>query len=541
MDIRAPRRGFRVGALSPVARLLVLVVLGVLAVVPLVAGARAVAGGWQPTGDTAVIGLRASDAWTADAPLLGHPTTADRATGTRSSNPGPAEYWVLGVTVRGFGARYGLALGAALVNAASLVGIGWLAHRRGGVELFTLVLVAVVGLVLSLGGSSLWDPFNSEIATYPMLLTLLAAWSVAQGDLRVAPVLAAAGTFAVQVHVAAAAFVGPLVVVAAATVVVVARRHPGALRRERMPLAAAAAITAVAWAPVVAHELGSRPSNIGALWQTSAADRPRIGLVFVVERLVRAIAPVPAFLRRSGFLDDAAWPLVLVAAAALGGAGFVAVWSRRHWGRTSLPWLVLLTGVGALSACLLASRQPPLVGFRADGARWLWVVSLATWVALGWAAVARVPDRYAARAREIAPFLAGAAALALGVGVLVDHRLAEVRDGRLMPTVARTASATIEELDPATYHVQTEGDQALLTVGPGVAYLLEDAGFRVLVDDNAFGRAFGESRTRSADGAPTIRISSVDGATPAGDERMVAVVPGDAAHDVPTIRVFVDR
>ena len=390
---RAPRTGMRIGALGSPERWLVIATLVVFGVLPIASALMAASSGWQATGDTAVIGLRARDAWTSDAPLLGVPTTGDRSFGTPSNNPGPIEYWTLGATVRVFGPQAGLILGIAAINAGALVGVAWLAFRRGGTELLALTSAAMAGLVWTLGAVSLWDPFNSEVTTYPMLLALFAAWSIVVGDLRVLPVLVAAATVAAQVHVAGAAFVAPLVTVAVVSVLVVARRRPKAIRRDAAHLWGAGALALLLWAPVIASELGSGPSNAAALWRTATVDRPRIGLAFMLERLYAAVAPIPAFLHRSDFLADASPLQVLLAALIVGGAGALALRLRTARPGGTIPWLVSLITLAMLSSVWVGGRQPPLAAFRADGTRWLWIVSLGIWVALAWAMRATAFDR----------------------------------------------------------------------------------------------------------------------------------------------------
>ncbi|WP_421118961.1 hypothetical protein ACE2AJ_16570 [Aquihabitans daechungensis] len=540
---RAPRTGIRIRALGSPERWLVIATLVVFGVLPFASALVASSSGWQATGDTAIIGLRARDAWTGDAPLLGVPTTGDRSFGTPSNNPGPIEYWTLGATARLFGPQAGLILGIAAINAAALVGVAWLAFRRGGTELLALTAVALAGLVWTLGPVSLWDPFNSEVTTYPMLLALFAAWSVVIGDLRVLPVLVASATVAAQVHVAGAAFVAPLVAVVVISLLVVARRRPKAIRRDAAYLGGAGALGLLLWAPVIASELGSAPSNAAALWRTGTVDRPRIGLAFLLERLYAAVAPIPAFLQRSDFLTDASPIQVLLAGLVIGGAGTLALRLRTSRPRGPIPWFVGLITLTMISSVWVGSRQPPLAAFRPDGTRWLWVVSLAIWVALLWAARALLPDAADARVdRRIVPSVALAAAAVVAVVTLATFDLADIRDGEVMPQVGEIAAATVDALPAGAYHLQFEGDQALLGFGPAIAYRLEESGSTVSVDDNTFGRAFGDQRTRDAGSTPTLRISSRTDAEAGDGEELLIEMPVDPDDPaIGTIKVFVRR
>jgi hypothetical protein len=543
MAERTRRTGFRLRDLDGPLRWACTAVIAAFATAPLVAGAIALGSGWQATGDVAVIGLRSRDAWTGHAPLVGQPTTGEEFTGRRSNHPGPVEYWWLGLTTRVLGPRAGIVLGIALVNGAALAGIVWLGLRRGGPELAALLAVALAALVHALGASSLHDAFNSELATYPMVLALLAAWSVAVGDLRVAPILAAAVTVAAQVHVAGAAFCAPLVAVAAWALVDAWRRHRATVGRERAALVGALAVLAVGWLPVVAQELSGGPSNVAALWSTATAPRPRIGLSFMAERLAAAVAPLPAFVRttgRFGFVDDTSGLGVVMAFAVLGAIAAAAVWLAaaarpRRSEAARLVWLLL----GATAVSLVSGAgQPPLAAFRADGTRWLWVVSLGAWVALAWAGHLLAPEP-GARRRLVATVGGAAVAGAVLLGTVATARLADERDGRVMVGTDRLADATVAALPQGTYHLAFEGNQALVTVGPGLAYRLEAAGYQVRVDDNAFGRAYGAHRLARTGIDGDLRVVSGTGAAARDGERLVARAvadPTDARS--PVVSVF---
>ena len=100
-----PRRGHRIDELNGVARWAVIVAVAGFAVVPFTSAAIALAQGWQPTGDVAVIGLRSRDVAGAEIPLLGQTSTAEELTGTPANHPGPIEYWVLAASTAVAAAR----------------------------------------------------------------------------------------------------------------------------------------------------------------------------------------------------------------------------------------------------------------------------------------------------------------------------------------------------------------------------------------------------------------------------------------------------
>lgn len=537
------RTGHRIRALSGTARWIVIGTLAAFALVPLIAAATTISAGWQPTGDIAVIGIRSRDAWTSHAPLVGLTTTGAELTGTPANHPGPIEFWILGLTTRVFGGRAGLVMGAALIDAAALVGIAWLAFRRGGTVLLALTSVALAGLIHSLTSASLHDVFNPELTTFPMLLSLVAAWCVVVGDLRVTPVLVAAASVAGQIHLAGAGFVGPLVVIGLGAVALAWRRHPRAVRREGPYLLGALGLGIVLWLPVAIQELTSQPSNIGALWRVATVPRARIGFSFMAERLAFAVAPPPSFLRgtgRLGFLTDTSAIGVYLAALLLAATVSAAILVRRRTGRRDILQLAVLLLAATATSLWLGAQQPSLAAFRADGTRWLWVVSLVTWVVLAWAGWNLLQPSIQDRARRfVVPGGAALSALLLVVA-LTATGLADQRDGRVMGATNAAASATLRAVPKGTYHLQFEGNQALITIGPGIAYRLEAAGRHVRVDDNTFGRAFGSQRTRTGPVDGNLRITSNPGGTPSPGEELVAEVGIDGGR-VGTLRVYLER
>lgn len=545
MAEQSRRTGHRARELQGNQRYTAYLLVALFALAPFAAAIIGLSQGWQPTGDVAVIGLRSLDVWNGNAPLLGQTSTAEELTGTPANHPGPVEYWVLAFTTKVAGDRAGIALGAALVNALALVGVAWLSYRRGGMALLALMSVAVACLIRALGAASLYDPFNSELATYPMLLALLAAWCLLVGDLRIAPVLAAAASVVAQLHVAGAAFAAPLLVVGAGSVALAWRRHPSAVRRDRPYLLGALGVLALIWLPVIVYELGSQPSNVTALWEAATIPRPRIGVAFTLERVATAVAPIPTFIRsagRYGFLRDE--PAIGVLAAALIVASCAALATlvgrqdrRNHPGR--LARLLLATTAFAV---LSGAGQPPLSAFRADGTRWLWVVGLGIWVSVIWSAWNLASQERRDRVRELLGPVAAGLSVVLVVVALATADLSDQRDGTLMPVTDRVGSKVVQDLPTGTYHVRFEGNQALVTVGPGIVYRLESTGSHVVLDRNVFTRGYTDRRTDGRDTDAELRISSDSTAKPDAGEELLAEVPiTPGSADGGTIKVFIKR
>ncbi|MFN8016546.1 MAG: hypothetical protein U0P45_00315 [Acidimicrobiales bacterium] len=377
-----------------------------------------------------------------------------------------------------------------------------------------------------------------------MLLALLATWSVVVGDLRVAPILVASATVAAQVHVAGAAFVAPLLLVAAIAIVAAWRRHPATVRRDRPWLLGALGLLLLLWLPPLAQELSAGPSNVAALWTTATAPRPRIGLAFTAERLATAIAPIPTFLRdtgRFGFLRDEPPIGVVAAALIVGGAASLALLLRDRRRRSPAARLTGLVLLAMATSTVSAAGQPPLAAFRADGTRWLWVVSLGIWLAAAWSAWQLVGEERRDRLERPTLLVGAGLAAVLLLLALGTARLGGERDGAVMGPTAKVSSELLRDLPKGRYHVRFEGNQALVTLGPGIVYRLEAAGYHVTLDDNTLTRGYGTQRTdgRSVDGE--LHIASGP-SRPAEGERLVAEAPIDPDDpSAGTIKVYASR
>src|SRR3954453_3313489 len=104
-------------------------------------------------------------------------------------HPGPLLFYVLAVPYRLLGTDgSALAGGAVLVNALAVGGSAWVLWRRG--RLGGLVVGGLVLAVLlhSLGGTVLPTPWNPLITILPLLLFVLAVWSVVCGDVWILPI-----------------------------------------------------------------------------------------------------------------------------------------------------------------------------------------------------------------------------------------------------------------------------------------------------------------------------------------------------------------
>lgn len=501
---RAPHRGRpqgrRLSSLSGWRRWACTAAITAFALIPAISGVLLAADGWVATGDAAIIGIRSHDAWTADAPLVGQPTTGREVSGVDSFHPGPLENWMIGPFIRTLGPQLGLLVGVAAINGGALGTAAWLAFRRGGPTLLALTATATALLVHALGTPSLTDPFNSELPTYPTLLAALAAWSVLQRDLVALPILVVAASVAIQAHVVGGFTVLPLVVAAAGSLVIRLRRRPALWGRVRGPVLVALALGSLCWLPPLAQELSAGPSNVAALLRTAGAPGFRLGPAYSAERVVTAIAPVPLFARPSGafgFLEDRSVLGVFAAALIVGIGGSAAVrdWSR---GRKGPARFWALAAVALVTSAFGALRSPPVAAFRVDTSRWLWTTGLLVWLSSIWSGWSHAPSDLRRQVHRFAPAAAASVALALLASVVATSGTDRGRDHRYVASVEELSVAVRNELPSGRYHLVMSGTKSVVVVGPGLAYALVADGYELTVDGGPFGVRFGGDRSGSS-------------------------------------------
>src|SRR4051795_5069927 len=90
---------------------------------------------------------------------------------------------------------------ALFVNGATIVGMAWVAFRRGRLPMVIALLIPVGVLTHALGADFLRDPWNPYLPVLPLLLLMLLAWSVAVGDRWMLPIAVAVASFTVQTHI----------------------------------------------------------------------------------------------------------------------------------------------------------------------------------------------------------------------------------------------------------------------------------------------------------------------------------------------------
>ena len=480
-----------------VPRWLVLLLFAFVGLTPLAHAAAVLGEGWHPTGDDAIIALRAQDVGRGNLPLVGQPTTADALKpGTPPSNhPGPLEYYLLAAPVALFGTRVGVMIGSASIVSASFVASLWLARRRGGPVLVGLVAVGLLLVARATGNTTLHDPWNADIAMFPMVLAVLTIWSMLDDDLGVAWVGVVAISLAAQVHAAAAVALLPLAGLLGVVLLVAGVR---AIRtwvdvggRLPLPLMASFGLGVLIWLPAVIHEFGPGPSNLRLL---AGAGSAGVGVLTAMRWFPTAVAPVPLFVeaRSDEFLRRPTTLSILGGYFLVGLAGTLGLVSR--FLRRDSAHLLWVAVVAFAAGCLLvAADTPPSMLLRPDLFRWMWVMSLVCWLALAWSLWNLLPLARLVRTPTALVLACGLLVAALSITAVATADVAHERDGRLTTEIGRLADQIRAQNAPGRYLLRVS-DGPSYTVAPALMAELGTRGVTALIDVGPFGNAYHRSR-----------------------------------------------
>ncbi len=391
------------------------------AVVPIVvATVRAIAEDWLPIGDNAYFAIRARDVLTGHHPLLGTWTSASQSLGKDLNNPGPIYFDALALPAKIDGAA-GLAVGVAVLNICAVVGILFVARRRGGPVAAAAAMAMSAALVWAMGSELLFDPWQPHALLLPFLLLMTLVWAMASGDLGALPWTAFVASYIVQTHLSYAYLIAALV---ASGLVMLAvdlrrRRHPGVLRIGVITVA----VLAVCWAqPVIEQLTGDGEGNLHRLATAGGTPDTPVGIKLGT-RLVASVMALPPFWGRPSFekalvlLGLARLPSFASAVIALGALALVVVaagaWAHRRG--DELGRSAVLAAAVALIAAELTAVALPLSGFGVapHQLRWLWPIG-----AFVTFAVVLVVARRLADAGRTTAAVVGLTAIAVVLGLL---------------------------------------------------------------------------------------------------------------------------
>jgi hypothetical protein len=511
-------RGRRLRDLGPRGRL-VATLVGLLLVLPVaVSAGRAIADGWVPSGDEAVIAVRVHDVLSTDPPLTGLPSTSDLyGTGIRTRHLGPIEFYLLALPVRLVGPPLGLLLGAGAITAAALLVTAWVVLRRAGPGMALGVSVLLACTVWSTGTAVLTDPISSNVGGYPLLAAAVLVWALLLGDLRLLPLTVGFLSFAAQQHLAMVIPSGALAVVAVVAVAMALRTDwPDGTRRAVALrwVGASVAVAAVLWLPVAIDQATGHPGNLTAVLRFSGDDgRASLGAARAVDAVLRSAGAPPLQLARNVTGKDLTADLgpvhAAVAIAILAGMAALPVIGLTVTGWRRLRPIAALGPVAlALAAAGFAATTSVPDSFESERInlyRWSWALAFVVWWAAGWlvaGAIARWGPT--ARVRTARPYVAVASIAAVVVASLAsvgpDDRRRDADafpiDRRLGAVVARTFD------DEGPVVVVDDGKAANLSVVPALIARLVDEGTTVQVPEERVdaygdGRAFDPRTVRS--------------------------------------------
>lgn len=523
--------------------------LGLLLLVPVgTSVVRAWSSGWVPSGDDALIVLRAYDVFSGDAPLVGQPSTAEfYAEGVAARHPGPIEFYALAVPVRLLGPAMGTLLTAAAIAGASVLVSAWVAFRGGGpaVGLGAAVLLALV--MWSSGTAVLSDPISSNVGGYPLMAGTALAWALWCDDRRLWPLAALVWSFTIQQHLAVFGVAGVVSVwgvVGAAVITVRRRREAGRLASSARWGAAGLAVAVLCWIPPLLDQLTGTGNLAKIVRFSRSGDRPGLGLRLGLNAGARAIAAPPALLRRQltdqekggwflfGDLDGT--DRIGLAVALVAALATAAITLRSRWPSTEGQGRLALLGTAAVLVVggVITTAQVPasVEAGRINFYRWVQPASVAGWGAVAWTVGSLViARRPVARVRGTPATVAGAAAAGIVVAAIVTATSAHSgsgdrrRDSVLFDFNARAAEAALAEIPrDRPVRIATPGIAAFLSVGPAVAVAFTDAGLEVRVDEFQE-PGYGTHRARAAQGPETtVCVISKVGPVPDGPGTSVA-------------------
>lgn len=240
----------------------------------LVSAFRTIAGGWTPEGDDARVTTRIRSVLTGNPPLLGmRSTSGDGNRALDTHHPGPLQFYLDAPFSAIFNySAAGIVIAVAVVNLACIVGVVLLAHRMRGLRTAIPVGGALLLAQWALGADVLARPLNPSTAIMPILLMLVATWSVLDRDRNGLWVALLAGSYAAQAELAFC----PLVIAACGTAVVAVACRAWANRFSRSPVAgglrapqrrtmAITALVVIVWLPSIIELVALHPNNVELL------------------------------------------------------------------------------------------------------------------------------------------------------------------------------------------------------------------------------------------------------------------------------------
>ncbi|KGN34377.1 hypothetical protein N802_12010 [Knoellia sinensis KCTC 19936] len=486
------------------------ILLTVIATVPVLAAfLKAVAHGWWPDGDDAILGMKVADVFSSHPPTMGMRSTSGNADPSLASHhPGPMAMYLLAIPAGLFGFHpIGLLLGSALTHIALIVGVVIVARRRGGMTWVLMALTAVLVIQWAVGPEALFRPLNPYPASIGVFLLLLLTWSLVVGDTACAWGFVLVASLVAQANLAFLPLVVALTLLVVVTALLRRRRSPsrgsiwaglglgrGASRTSRL----AAGALVLCWLPPLVEMVTYRKSNPlqVASYIFSGVDKDQMGWASALKAFLPQLVPFPggfssannALIERSGL-----WVVLgLVVVAMLAGLAVPAAEQLPGWDSPHRMAAVVALVALVLVGWSFASAPTSVVGVPFYWLLPIWGCVTFAWLVLG-SAVFRAARHIASarRGRAAAPAAPAAAVPARGVSVVLLGILAIV--ATQSPVVltwrdepGRKASAIVAEEysshTPPPHPVRVTsggGWVAWASVAPAIAYQLRARGYDV--------------------------------------------------------------
>lgn len=247
--------------------------LVLLALIPIAAAyVRAVSHGWAPEGDDAVIADRMRAVFSAHPPVMGQRSTSVLTEGANipTHHLGPLEYYFAAPIAALFGfSGAGILLSVAVGNAIAAGGSIVVAFRLRALRTAIPITLAVLLLEWALGPEQLVRPLNVYVATLPIMLVLVCAWALVDGDLAVLWLYAVSASFVAQSNLAFVPLVVGLSIVLAVLALWRRLRHVRMSRHSvdwlRRRWVIAVGVLFLVWLPSLLELLIYQPNNLQQL------------------------------------------------------------------------------------------------------------------------------------------------------------------------------------------------------------------------------------------------------------------------------------
>jgi hypothetical protein len=484
-----------------------------VAVLPLLVSAIAmivaVGGDYKPSSDQAWIELQIRD--------IGHHAVL---LGPYSRfgwfHPGPLLYYLLWLPYRVTGSTgTSLVVAALTLNTLTLVAIGLVARRRGGLPLTVLTLL-FTGLLMSAQGAQFQrDVWNPDITVLPFVLLVLLAWSLSCGEVWALPAGIAVGSFVVQTHVGYGLVAATLLAagVVGAAITEWRRRDPARLRDHRrawvLALVVSAGVAAILWLPVVVQQLTDSPGNLSALYHFFRDHGREHSYGDAIHVVASQLSAWPDWLHGSvaqniysGALDLTGSTPIPVSFLVLLGAGAL-TW-RRAKDAFRFDVLLVLTAIAAVISVsrVVGEIFPYLV-------TWTWALGMLTWLAISWS-VARwwqTREHADARVGRIALGVAAAALVVVCIVNTVDAARAGNPDAPGSRMISDLTRVIRRDLPPGPGVVEIRAGETAgsVWIGAGIADALEHAGIDTRVAPE-LGFAYGADRVLGDERVRTVAV-----------------------------------